>query len=98
MKETKAILRIVLSLLVVACVHPRAEAASATVNVDYSKPKQTIEGFGAGIPWVAGNINNFSAVDQTTILDALYSTTKPSAALSWERTELMPPEKSTPRT
>jgi glucuronoarabinoxylan endo-1,4-beta-xylanase len=85
MEGTKAILRIVLSLLVVACIHSRAEAAGATVTVDYSKPKQTIEGFGASIPWVAGNINNFSAADQATILNALYSTTQPSAALSWVR-------------
>src|SRR5205809_6690774 len=51
-------------------------AGSATVNVDFGSPLQAIEGFGAGIPWVAGNLNNFSASDQTRILDAIYSTTQ----------------------
>jgi glucuronoarabinoxylan endo-1,4-beta-xylanase len=83
MKNT--ILQIAVFALLVGSAWQRVAAATATVTVDYSKPKQTIEGFGAGIPWVAGNINNFSAADQTTILDALYSTTKPSAALSWVR-------------
>src|SRR5260221_11251493 len=81
MKGTKAVLRIVFCLTVIACVQQRAFAAGAAVTVDYRKPKQTIEGFGAGIPWVAGNINNFSAADQTTILNNLYSTTQPRAAL-----------------
>ena len=75
----------VFALLVGGAWHTVAAAGGATVTVDYSKPKQTIEGFGAAIPWVAGNINYFSAADQSTILDALYSTTKPSAALSWVR-------------
>jgi len=52
------------------------------VTVDYSKPKQTIAGFGASITWVAGDINGFAPADQTAILDALYSTTTPSAGLS----------------
>lgn len=38
--------------------------------------------FGASIAWVAIDLKNFSAADQTTILDALYSTSKPSAGLS----------------
>jgi glucuronoarabinoxylan endo-1,4-beta-xylanase len=62
-----------------------AAPASVTVTVNFGQPLQTIQGFGASIPWVAGNLNNFSAADQTTILNALYSTTQPSAALSWVR-------------
>src|SRR5688500_1926453 len=62
-----------------------APPASATVNVDFGQPLQAIQGFGASIPWVAGDLNSFSAADQTTILNALYSTTQPSAALSWVR-------------
>jgi glucuronoarabinoxylan endo-1,4-beta-xylanase len=52
------------------------------VTVDYSKPKQAIAGFGASITWVAGDLNSFAPADQTAILDALYSTTSPSAGLS----------------
>jgi glucuronoarabinoxylan endo-1,4-beta-xylanase len=62
-----------------------APPASATVNVNFGQPLQAIQGFGASIPWVAGDLDKFSAADQTTILNALYSTTQPSAALSWVR-------------
>src|SRR5258708_40003013 len=82
MKGTRTVLRIVFCLIVIAGVHKRAEAASATVTVDYSKPKQTIAGFGASITWLAGDLNNFSPANQTALLDALYSTTLPSAGLS----------------
>jgi glucuronoarabinoxylan endo-1,4-beta-xylanase len=57
-------------------------AAPATITVDYTKPKQTIAGFGASITWVAIDLKNFAAADQTTILNALYSTSIPSAGLS----------------
>jgi O-glycosyl hydrolase len=60
MKGTKMALRIFFSLMIIACVHERAHAASATVTVDYSKPKQTIAGFGASITWVAGDLNSFA--------------------------------------
>jgi glucuronoarabinoxylan endo-1,4-beta-xylanase len=82
MKGTKAVLRIVFCLTVTAGVHERAEAAGSTVTVDYSKPKQTIAGFGASITWLAGDLNNFSPANQTALLNALYSTTLPSAGLS----------------
>ena len=51
MKGTKAVLRIVFCLTVIAGVQPTALAAGATVTVDYSKPRQTIAGFGASITW-----------------------------------------------
>ncbi len=78
----KAILRVGLCLTIAACVHQKAEAASATVTVNFGQPKQTIAGFGASITWVAGDLNSFAPADQTAILDALYSTTKASAGLS----------------
>jgi glucuronoarabinoxylan endo-1,4-beta-xylanase len=75
------------SLLICACAIQlyAAGPGSATVTVNFGQPLQTIQGFGASIPWVAGNLNNFSAADQTAILNALYSTTQASAALSWVR-------------
>lgn len=66
-----------------------ASAASATVNVDFNKPKQTLSGFGAAITWIANDFQNFSAANQTTILDALYNTNGPSAGLSWVRVGTM---------
>lgn len=69
-----------------AAVAPTAHAATATVTVDYSKPKQTISGFGAAITWLAGDLNNFSAANQTAILDTLYNVNVPSAGLSIIRT------------
>src|SRR5207245_927629 len=79
MKGTKAVLRIVFCLTVIAGVQPTALAAGATVTVDYSKPKQTIAGFGASITWLAGDLNNFSPANQTALLNLLYSTTLPSS-------------------
>jgi glucuronoarabinoxylan endo-1,4-beta-xylanase len=82
MKRTNAVVAILSSLFFMGCVPQRALAAGATVTVDYSQPKQTIAGFGASITWLAGDINGFAPADQTAVLDALYSTTKPSAGLS----------------
>jgi len=56
--------------------------AQTTVTVDYGQPRQTVAGFGASITWLAGDLNNFSAANQTALLDALYSTSVPSAGLS----------------
>src|SRR5690348_2055577 len=82
MQRSHAVFTILFSLVVIACGQQRALAAGATVTVDYSQPKQTIAGFGASITWLAGDLNNFAPADQTAVLDALYSTTKPSAGLS----------------
>ncbi|HWS88145.1 MAG TPA: glycoside hydrolase family 30 beta sandwich domain-containing protein [Pyrinomonadaceae bacterium] len=62
-----------------------ARAANVTVNVDYNSPRQTLEGFGASATWVANDIDKFSAAKQTQILDLLYKTGQPGAALSWVR-------------
>jgi glucuronoarabinoxylan endo-1,4-beta-xylanase len=62
-----------------------ARAANVTVNVDYNSPQQTLEGFGASATWVANDIEKFSAAKQTQILDLLYKTSQPGAALSWVR-------------
>jgi glucuronoarabinoxylan endo-1,4-beta-xylanase len=82
MKRTNALLTLVPSLFVMGCVPQKVLAAGATVTVDYSQAKQTIAGFGASITWLAGDLNSFAPGDQTTILNALYSTTTPSAGLS----------------
>ncbi len=58
------------------------QAATANVTVDYSQPKQTLAGFGGSITWTANDLSNFSAADQTAILDDLYNTSMPSAGLS----------------
>ena len=62
-----------------------ARAASVTVNVDYNSPRQTLEGFGASVTWTANDLDRFSAARQTQILDLLYKTGQPGAALSWVR-------------
>lgn len=62
-----------------------ARAANVTANVDYNSPRQTVEGFGASATWVANDIDKFSAAKQTQILDLLYKTSQPGAALSWVR-------------
>jgi len=61
------------------------KAANVTVNVDYTSPRQTLEGFGASVTWVANDLDSFSAAKQTQILDLLYDTSKPGAGLSWVR-------------
>jgi glucuronoarabinoxylan endo-1,4-beta-xylanase len=62
-----------------------SKAANVTVNIDYNNPRQTIEGFGASVTWVANDLDSFSPAKQTQILDLLYSTSQPSAGLSWVR-------------
>ena len=62
-----------------------ARAANVTVNVDYTNPRQTVEGFGASATWVANDLDAFSPAQQTQILELLYDTSKPGAGLSWVR-------------
>jgi glucuronoarabinoxylan endo-1,4-beta-xylanase len=62
-----------------------ARAANVNVNVDYNSPRQTFEGFGASVTWTANDLDKFSAARQTQILDLLYKTSQPGAALSWVR-------------
>jgi glucuronoarabinoxylan endo-1,4-beta-xylanase len=81
----KIIVRIAVVVLFAGSAWQTMAAATGTVTVDYSKPKQNVSGFGASITWLAGDINHFTTSDQTAILDALYSTTKASAGLSYVR-------------
>lgn len=78
---------LVLALTLGSCVGApeAARAANVTANVDYNSPRQTFEGFGASATWVANDLDKFSAARQTQILDLLYATSKPGAALSWVR-------------
>jgi glucuronoarabinoxylan endo-1,4-beta-xylanase len=62
-----------------------SNAASVTVNVDYTNQRQTVEGFGASVTWVANDLDAFSPAKQSQILELLYDTTKPGAGLSWVR-------------
>ena len=79
----RALWRMVAVVILLACLAVALHgAAPATVTVDYTKSKQTVAGFGASITWVAIDLKNFPAADQTTILNALYSTSMPSAGLS----------------
>ncbi len=82
MKASKLILKIALSLIITIYVHQQAQAAGANVTVDYAQPRQTVAGFGASITWLAGDLSNFSAANQTALLDTLYSTSVPSAGLT----------------
>lgn len=66
-------------------VTPPAQAANVSVNVDYNSPRQTLEGFGASVTWVANDLDSFSPAKQTQILDLLYNTSQPGAGLSWVR-------------
>lgn len=66
-------------------VTPPAQAANVSVNVDYNSPRQTVEGFGASVTWVANDLDSFSPAKQTQILDLLYNTSQPGAGLSWVR-------------
>ena len=83
MKLRQSMLRISASLVLLCALGE----AQTTVTVDYAQPKQTVVGFGAAItPFiccpVARDLNNFSAASQAAILNALYSTSIPSAGLS----------------
>jgi glucuronoarabinoxylan endo-1,4-beta-xylanase len=60
-----------------------------TVTVDFAQPRQTIDGFGASITWVANDLGSFAPADQSAILDALYNPNAPSAGLSWVRVGTM---------
>ena len=62
-----------------------AKAANVTVNVDYTNTRQTVEGFGASVTWVANDLDAFSPAKQAQILELLYDTSKPGAGLSWVR-------------
>ena len=62
-----------------------SRAANVSVTVNYNSPKQTVEGFGASINWVANDFEQFSAAKQTQILDLLYNTAQAGAGLSWIR-------------
>lgn len=64
---------------------PPTKAANVSVNVFYTSPKQTIEGFGASATWVANDLGSFSSAKQTQILDLLYNTSLAGAGLSWVR-------------
>ena len=61
------------------------KAANVSVNVDYTNPRQTVEGFGASATWVANDLDAFSTARQAQILELLYDTSKPGAGLSWVR-------------
>src|SRR5215213_10171538 len=61
------------------------KAANVSVNVDYTSPRQTVEGFGASVTWIANDLDSFSPARQTQILDLLYNTSQPGAGLSWGR-------------
>ena len=61
------------------------KAANVSVNVDYTSPRQTVEGFGASVTWIANDLDSFSPATQTQILDLLYKTSQPGAGLSWVR-------------
>lgn len=56
--------------------------ATATVTVNYNQSQQTVDGFGASITWVAGDLPNFSSANQSAILDTLYATNSAGAGLS----------------
>jgi len=62
-----------------------SKAANVTVNVFYTSPNQTVEGFGASTTWVANDLDAFSPAKQTQILDLLYNNSIPGAGLSWVR-------------
>ncbi|HET6851442.1 MAG TPA: glycoside hydrolase family 30 beta sandwich domain-containing protein [Pyrinomonadaceae bacterium] len=62
-----------------------AKAANVSVNINYTSQRQTVEGFGASVTWVANDLDSFSPAKQTQILDLLYNTSQPGAGLSWVR-------------
>lgn len=92
MSRKCAVLQLLLPIFLIGSSGSTLHAAgpgATTVNVDYSKPLQTIQGFGASITWIAADLSHFSSTDQTAILDALYNTNGPSAGLSWIRVGTM---------
>jgi len=76
---------VVVGLALASCSVQLRGAGPITVTVDYGTPRQTVDGFGASITWIAGDLNRFSPSQQTDLLNTLYSTTQPSAGLSYVR-------------
>jgi glucuronoarabinoxylan endo-1,4-beta-xylanase len=72
-----------LGLLIVAPLS--TNAANVSVNINYTNPRQTVEGFGASVTWVANDLDSFSPAKQTQILELLYDASKPGAGLTWVR-------------
>lgn len=73
------------ALALAAAAQIGTNAANVSVSVDYSRPKQALDGFGASITWVSNDLSKFSAAKQAQILELLYDSSKPGAALSWMR-------------
>jgi glucuronoarabinoxylan endo-1,4-beta-xylanase len=82
MKRYQQVLVLAVTIVLFLGVVPTSFAANATVTVDYRTRKQTVSGFGASITWTANDLSRFSAADQATILNLLYSTSSPSAGIS----------------
>src|SRR5919107_1274170 len=78
-------LMLVVALSTFAGAPRTSKAANVSVNVDYNNPRQTLEGFGASVTWVANDLDKFSAAKQTQMLDLLYKTSQAGAGLSWVR-------------
>lgn len=77
--------RFLIAMLMLSFYANVSKGANVTVNVDYTNQRQTVEGFGASVTWVANDLDAFSPAKQTQILELLYDTTKPGAGLSWVR-------------
>ena len=77
--------RCLLFILALGFCTTNTKAANVSVNVDYTSPRQTVEGFGASVTWIANDLDSFSPATQTQILDLLYKTSQPGAGLSWVR-------------
>jgi glucuronoarabinoxylan endo-1,4-beta-xylanase len=75
----------VLGFVLVTSASELIGAGPVTVTVDYNQPKQTVDGFGAAITWIAGDLNQFSPTQQTDLLNKLFSTDHPGAGLSYIR-------------
>jgi glucuronoarabinoxylan endo-1,4-beta-xylanase len=84
-RSVSRLLVLTLTLGSYLCAPRPSRAANVTANVDYNSPRQTFEGFGASVTWTANDLDKFSAARQTQILDLLYKTSQPGAALSWVR-------------
>jgi glucuronoarabinoxylan endo-1,4-beta-xylanase len=79
----RALPRVLLATILVGTLAAALNGAPpAAVTIDYGQTKQPVDGFGAAITWIAGDLHRFTPAQQTDILDKLYSTTQPSAGLS----------------
>jgi glucuronoarabinoxylan endo-1,4-beta-xylanase len=76
---------LIVSMLLMVIAPLVSKAANVSVNVNYTNPRQTVEGFGASVTWVANDLDSFSPAKQAQILELLYDSTKPGAGLSWVR-------------